>query len=169
MDLESVFVEDPEFLDLLPALPPKIPRAPLRPGRDSTEIDRRAVARAHIAHVMKALSDRDLDAQDHYVEPYLLNHLRRNCRPSTIQTNGTAVLLFLSYLKEIGRSPLETVRQQGNNVAMDRGISSGLGVCPTVLLACNLGPSPDFCQLRSHLALRNFSVIRSLGAQPVAV
>ena len=126
MNLESVSVEDREFFDLLPPLPPKIPQAAVRPGRDSTEFNRRAVARAHIAYVMKALSDRGLGAQSHYVEPYLLDHLRRNCRPTTIRTNGGAVLIFLSFLEEIGRTPLETVTREDISAFIEHEQDRGL-------------------------------------------
>lgn len=126
MDLESVFVEELELLDLLPPLPPKIPQASVRPGRDSTEISRRVIARAHIAHVMEALSDRGLGAEAHYVEPYLLDHLRRNCRPNTIKTNGGAVLSFLSYLKQIDRVPLETVTREDISAFIEHEQDRGL-------------------------------------------
>jgi len=126
MDLRSVFVEDPDFLDLLPPLPPKIPQPAVRPGRDSTEFTRRAVARAHIAYVMKNLSDRGLGAESHHVEPYLLDHLRRNCRPTTIRTNGSAVLLFLSYLKEIGRTSVETVTREDISAFIEHEQDRGL-------------------------------------------
>jgi integrase/recombinase XerD len=148
MDLRSVFVEDPEFLDLLPPLPSKIPHVSLRPGRDSTEVDRRAVARAHIAHVMKSLSDRGLGAQAHHVEHYLLDHLRRNCRPSTIQTNGIAVLSFLSYLKEIGRSPLEAVIREDIAAFIEHEQDRGLK------------PTSVSGRLRSIHAFLNFLVQR---------
>jgi site-specific recombinase XerD len=37
---------------------------------------------------------------------------RRNCRPSTIRSYGSTLLLFLSYLKERGRTSLETTTRE---------------------------------------------------------
>jgi site-specific recombinase XerD len=97
---------------------------------------------------MEALSDRGLGAQGHYVEPYLLDHLRRNCRPSTIRTNGSAVLLFLSYLKEIGRTPLETVTREDVSAFIEHEQDRGLK------------PSSMSGRLRSVHAFLNFLIAR---------
>ena len=39
-----------------------------------------------------------------YVKDYLNDQKRRNCRPNTIRCNFTTLKLFLSYLKERGRT-----------------------------------------------------------------
>ena len=44
-----------------------------------------------------------------YVQDFLYEQKRRNCRPSTIRSNFTTLLVFLSYLQERGRTSLETV------------------------------------------------------------
>jgi integrase/recombinase XerD len=44
-----------------------------------------------------------------YVKDYLSDQKRRNCRPSTIRHNFTTLMVFLSYLKEKGRTSLETI------------------------------------------------------------
>jgi integrase/recombinase XerD len=44
-----------------------------------------------------------------YVQDYLYDQKRRNCRPSTIRHNFTTLRVFLSYLKERGRTSLETI------------------------------------------------------------
>jgi hypothetical protein len=44
-----------------------------------------------------------------YVKDYLDDRKRRNCRPSTIRHNFSALKVFLSYLKERGRTSLETI------------------------------------------------------------
>ena len=44
-----------------------------------------------------------------YVQDFLSEQKRRNCRPSTIRSNFTTLLVFLSYLQERGmpsRKPL---------------------------------------------------------------
>ena len=44
-----------------------------------------------------------------YVQDYLHDQKRRNCRPSTIRSNFATLMVFLSYLKERGRTSLETI------------------------------------------------------------
>jgi integrase/recombinase XerD len=44
-----------------------------------------------------------------YVKDYLYGLKRRNCRPNTIRSYGTTLMVFLSYLKEQGRTYLETI------------------------------------------------------------
>jgi site-specific recombinase XerD len=47
-----------------------------------------------------------------YVKDYLYDQKRRNCRPNTIRCNFTTLKLFLSYLKERGRTSLETITKE---------------------------------------------------------
>ncbi len=44
-----------------------------------------------------------------YVKDYLYGLKRRNCRPNTIRSYCTTLMVFLSYLKEQGRTYLETI------------------------------------------------------------
>src|SRR3974377_2402505 len=53
--------------------------------------------------VKKGLSGRP------YVQDFLCEQKRRNCRPSTIRSNFTTLMVFLSYLRERGRTSLETL------------------------------------------------------------
>jgi hypothetical protein len=48
-----------------------------------------------------------------YVQDYLQDHKRRNCRPSTMRGNFATLVVFLSYLKqERGRTSLETITRE---------------------------------------------------------
>jgi integrase/recombinase XerD len=47
-----------------------------------------------------------------HVQDYLYGLKRRNCRPSTIRSYCSTLLLFLSYLKERGRTSLETTTRE---------------------------------------------------------
>jgi integrase len=47
-----------------------------------------------------------------YVQDYLYDQKRRNCRPNTIRSNFMTLLLFLSYLQERGRTSLETTTRE---------------------------------------------------------
>jgi integrase/recombinase XerD len=44
-----------------------------------------------------------------FVKDYLYGLKRRNCRPNTIRSYGETLVVFLSYLKEQGRTYLETI------------------------------------------------------------
>ena len=44
-----------------------------------------------------------------YVQEYLYDQKRRNCRPNTLRSHFTTWMIFLSYLQGRGRSSLETV------------------------------------------------------------
>ena len=44
-----------------------------------------------------------------YVKDYLYGLKRRNCRPNTIRSYGATLMVFLSYLKDQGRTYLETI------------------------------------------------------------
>ncbi len=47
-----------------------------------------------------------------YVQDYLYDQKRRNCRPSTIRSNFTTLMVFLSYLKERDRTSLEAITRE---------------------------------------------------------
>jgi integrase/recombinase XerD len=47
-----------------------------------------------------------------YVQDYLYDQKRRNCRPSTIRSSFSTLMVFLSYLKERGKSSLETTTRE---------------------------------------------------------
>jgi integrase/recombinase XerD len=47
-----------------------------------------------------------------YVKDYLYDLKRRNCRPNTILSYFTMLMVFLSYLKERGRTFLETITRE---------------------------------------------------------
>ncbi len=61
-----------------------------------------------IEKCLKQLGEKELLGEP-YVKDYLHDQKRRNCRPNTIRSNFTTLMLFLSYLKERGRTSLETI------------------------------------------------------------
>ena len=61
-----------------------------------------------IKKCLKQLGEKELLGGS-YVKDYLSDQKRRNCRPSTIRHNFTTLMAFLSYLKERGRTSLETI------------------------------------------------------------
>jgi site-specific recombinase XerD len=64
-----------------------------------------------IEKCLKRLGDQELLGGP-YVKDYLYDQKRRNCRPSTIRCNFSTLKLFLSYLKEQGRTYLETITRE---------------------------------------------------------
>jgi len=58
---------------------------------------------------LKQLAEKELPGGP-YVQDYLQDQKRRNCRPSTMRGNFATLVVFLSYLKqERGRTSLETI------------------------------------------------------------
>jgi integrase/recombinase XerD len=63
-----------------------------------------------------------------YLEEYLYDRKRRNCRPNTLRGYFTTLMVFLSYLKERGRTSLDTITREDLSSFIeheqDRGIQS---------------------------------------------
>jgi len=64
-----------------------------------------------IEKCLKQLGEKELLGEP-YVKDYLHDQKRRNCRPNTIRSNFMTLMLFLSYLKERGRTSLETITRE---------------------------------------------------------
>jgi len=77
---------------------------------DKTENDNQ-ITNPEISRILQRLSDRRLCGYDH-VKLYLRDLYRRNCRSNTIRGNGTTIILFLSFLKSIGRYQLEDINRE---------------------------------------------------------
>jgi len=78
-----------------------------------------------------------------FVKDYLYGLKRRNCRPSTMRSYGSTLLLFLSYLKERGRTYLETITRDDVSgfieYEQDRGMQPKTVSTRLVLLYAFLG------------------------------
>ena len=64
-----------------------------------------------IDQYLKQLATKELFGEA-YVRDYLHDQKRRNCRPSTMRSNCATLVVFLSYLKERGRTYLETITRE---------------------------------------------------------
>ena len=71
-----------------------------------------------IDRILCRISEQKLLAAEH-VRAHLLDHHRRNCRPSTIRSNGASVTGFLRFLKDSGINQLLT-----DSVMLVRGINT---------------------------------------------
>ena len=77
----------------------KPPESPLQETDELNLIDK----------YLKQLDEKELPGGP-YVQDYLHDQKRRNCRPSTLRSNFSTLVVFLSYLKkERGRTSLETI------------------------------------------------------------
>jgi site-specific recombinase XerD len=106
MNLEHVSVENTEYHPEHLVCEPDKPTA--CPPEETQSSSKHSVSSPAIARVLRELSDKELCGQDH-VRHYLHDLYCRNCRPNTILSNGSAIILFLCFLKATGREHLETV------------------------------------------------------------
>jgi site-specific recombinase XerD len=72
-----------------------------------------------------------------YILEYLNDQRRRCCRPSTIETSYTKILLFINYLKQTGHSSLKTVTRNDLSGFIEQEQDRGLmpGTISTILRA----------------------------------
>ena len=64
-----------------------------------------------IMRILQRHSDRCLSGYEH-VKQYLWDLHRRNCRPNTIRSNGTTIILFLTFCKSLGRQQIQDINRQ---------------------------------------------------------
>jgi site-specific recombinase XerD len=77
-------------------------------GTDELNLD---LPSRQVEKCLKQLADKELLGEV-YVKDYLYDQKRRNCRPSSIRSNFTTFVVFLSYLKEMNRTSLETITRE---------------------------------------------------------
>ena len=79
-----------------------------------------------ISRFFEKLIDKELSGYE-YVKQYLQDLHRRNCRPNTIRSNATTIILFLTFFKSIGRNRFEDINRQDLSAFIeheqDRGMS----------------------------------------------
>jgi site-specific recombinase XerD len=95
------------------------------PPLRQSEADEPRGANPEIDRVLQRLSDRGLCGEAH-VTQYLLYLHRRNCRPNTIRSNGSAIILFLTFLTSIGRNHLETITREEFSAFIEHEQDRGL-------------------------------------------
>jgi site-specific recombinase XerD len=89
----------------------KIQHRPFSPPESQAqEINAFTLRQKHplIEKCLKQLVEKGLFGRP-YVQEFMYDLKRRNCRPSTIRSNFTTLMVFLSYLKERGKTSLETI------------------------------------------------------------
>lgn len=96
-----------------PIIPSPDHQGPLGSCRESSSIgglEQRA-KNPIIEKALKRLVKKGLFGRPH-VKRYLYDLHRRQCRPNTIRTNSGAILLFLTYCQDLGRTYVETITRE---------------------------------------------------------
>jgi integrase/recombinase XerD len=143
MNLEHVSVESSQSRHQ--HHPPQDTKSTILPRRDIEVRHRPSFARADIDQILAKLSDKGLIAKAH-VEAYLHDMHRRNCRPNTIRTNSCSIMLFLAFVKQLGKIQLETITREDISVFIEHEQDRGLA------------PTSVHGRLRAVYAFLNFLI-----------
>jgi integrase/recombinase XerD len=109
MNLEHVSVESSESRHQ--NHPPQESKSTIFPRRELEASCQPRSTRADIDQILAKLTDKGLSAKEH-VKAYLHDMYRRNCRPNTIRTNSCSIILFLAFLKDLGKDQLEMISRE---------------------------------------------------------
>lgn len=109
MNLEHVSVESNESRHQ--HHPPQESKSTIFPRRHIEASCQPRSTRADLDQILARLSDKRLSAKEQ-VKAYLHDMYRRNCRPSTIRTNSCSIILFLAFLKDLGKDQLEMITRE---------------------------------------------------------
>ena len=109
MNLEHVSVESSESRHQ--NHPPQESKSTIFPRRELEASCQPRSTRADIDQILAKLTDKGLSAKEH-VKAYLHDMYRRNCRPNTIRTNSCSIILFLAFLKDLGKDQLEMINRE---------------------------------------------------------
>ena len=78
-------------------------------------------SKADIDKILVRLSAKGLFAKEH-VAAYLHDMYRRNCRLSTIRKNSCSIILFLCFLKDLGKEQLEVITREDISVFIEADV-----------------------------------------------
>ncbi len=118
LDLRSYFESEPFFETLDSTFPIKLPKADAPPATASF---RQQV----LERLLKNLFAQKLVGKC-YVEQYLRDQYRRNCRPNTLRLSATSLILFLSFLHRLGKTHLEQLQRQDIEAFVEHEQDRGL-------------------------------------------
>ncbi len=117
-DLRSYFESDPFFEKLDSVFPLKLPKADAAPA---TPTFRQQV----LKRLLENVSTQNLVGKC-YVEQYLRDQYRRNCRPNTLRLAATSLTLFLTFLHKLGKTHLEQMQRQDIEAFVEHEQDRGL-------------------------------------------
>ena len=104
LNLRSYFESDPFFENLDCAFPLNLAKTVAPPAKPTY---RQQVLKRLLANI----SCHDLVSKP-YVEKYLRDQYRRNCRPNTLRLTATSLTQFLTFLHQLGNTHLELMQRQ---------------------------------------------------------
>jgi len=109
MNLEHVCVESSQSPQQ--HHPPQDNKSTIFPRRAIEASCQPPSTKVAINQILAKLSDKGLIAKAH-VTAYLHDMYRRNCRPNTIRTNSCSIMLFLGFVKQLGKIQLEMITRE---------------------------------------------------------
>jgi integrase/recombinase XerD len=117
-DLRSYLESDPFFEKLGAIFPLNLvqaePLPPKRPFRQQV-----------LERLMDNISAHDLVGKA-FVEQYLRDQYRRNCRPNTLRQAATSLTLFLVFFRKLGKRHLEQIQRQDIEAFIEHEQDRGL-------------------------------------------
>ena len=118
LDLRSYFESDPFFEKLNSIFPLNLvqtePIPPKRPFRQQV-----------LERLLENISAHDL-VDKAFVEQYLRDQYRRNCRPNTLRQAATSLTLFLIFFRKLGKRHLEQIQRQDIEAFIEHEQDRGL-------------------------------------------
>ena len=119
-DLRSHFENDPFIENLDSAFP-------LNTGQEIASAPKFPYRQRVLERLLENLSARNLVGKC-YVEQYLRDQYRRNCRPNTLRQSAISLTLFLIFFKKLGKTQVEKLKRQDIEAFVeherDRGVES---------------------------------------------
>ena len=117
-DLRSYFESDPFFEKIDSIFPLNLvqaePLPPKRPFRQQV-----------LERLLENISAHDLVGKA-FVEQYLRDQYRRNCRPNTLRQAATSLTLFLIFFRKLGKRHLEQIQRQDIEAFIEHEQDRGL-------------------------------------------
>jgi site-specific recombinase XerD len=117
-DLRSYFESGPFFENLDCAFPLNLAKTVAPPAKPTY---RHQVLKRLLANI----SAQNLVGKS-YVEKYLRDQYRRNCRPNTLRLTATSLTLFLSFFRQLGKTHLNQMQKQDIEAFVEHEQDRGL-------------------------------------------
>src|SRR5210317_105579 len=117
-DLRSYFESDPFYENLDCAFP-------LNLAKTFAPAPKPAYRQQVLKRLLENISAQNLVGKS-YVEKYLRDQYRRNCRPNTLRLTATSLTLFLSFFRQLGKTHLNQIQKQDIEAFVEHEQERGL-------------------------------------------
>ena len=118
LDLRSYFENDPFFENLDSAFPINL-------VQEVSPAPKLCYRQQVLERLLANICAQDLVGKG-FVEQYLRNQYRRNCRPNTLRLAATSLTQFLSFLRKLGKMHLEQMQRQDIEAFIEHEQDRGL-------------------------------------------